>query len=196
MTYSILPSNNSPLQHALARLTEEEIAAIDWRAIRRAKDPDLCEEKWLPWLAWERSIGDSEGWRFAETTEARRRLIKGYVEKHQLKGTPASIRRLFRDLGLGEVKIIEHAASLKWNGEAKFDGRHRFGGFAGDWAKYGVVLTRVISVKQAAIVQEFLEEIAPARCQLMYLDYRDHPLRWNGEAKFNGEYTFGAITKG
>lgn len=107
MSQTILPSNNSPLMHALARLTEAETAAIDWRVITQSKDPAVCAADWLPWLAWENSISDAEGWRFAETEQAQRNLIAGYIEKHQLKGTPAVIRRLFRDLQLGEIEILE-----------------------------------------------------------------------------------------
>ena len=107
MSQTIIPSNNSPLMHALARLTEAETAAIDWRVITQSKDPAVCAAAWLPWLAWENSISDAEGWRFAETEQAQRNLIAGYIEKHQLKGTPAVIRRLFRDLQLGEVDILE-----------------------------------------------------------------------------------------
>ena len=66
MSQTILPSNNSPLMHALARLAEAETAAIDWRVITHSKDPAVCAAAWLPWLAWENSISDAEGWRFAE----------------------------------------------------------------------------------------------------------------------------------
>lgn len=196
MTDTVIPSNNSPLQHALARLTAAETEAVDWRVILRSKDPARCDAAWLPWLAWENSISDAEGWRFAETEEAKRRLIADYITKHQLKGTPAVIRKLFHDLGLGEVEIIERVADLKWNGKATFDGRYIFGGATGDWAVYGIVLKRVVDVTQAEIIKQILAEIAPARCQLLYLDYRATPLKWNGEITFNGQYTFGAIRNG
>ena len=63
----IMPGGSTPLQHMLAEMTAEEIAAIDCREIIRAHDAAACDEKWLPWLAWENSIGDAEGWMFAET---------------------------------------------------------------------------------------------------------------------------------
>lgn len=196
MSQTILPSNNSPLMHALARLTEAETAAIDWRVITQSKDPAVCAAVWLPWLAWENSISDAEGWRFAETEQAQRNLIAGYIEKHQLKGTPAVIHRLFRDLQLGEIEILERVTEKKWDGSFSFDGSHLFGGAPGDWAKYAIVLKRVVSIEQAEVIKALLAEIAPARCQLLYLDYRSNPLYWNGEITFNGNYTFGAITSG
>ncbi|OSI24636.1 phage tail protein I [Neisseria dumasiana] len=190
---SVLPNSSTALQHALARLTEQETAAIDWRVIIESKDPAVCDPKWLPWLAWENSIGDAEGWSFAETEEARRRVVADYVRRHQLKGTPAAIRTLFRDLQLGEVEILERAARLRWNGKENFDGRNVFGGAPGDWAKYAVVLKRVVSVRQAEVIKQILAEIAPARCELLYLDYRATALMWDGEITFDGNYTFGAV---
>lgn len=193
---SILPPVNSPLQHALAKMTTDELAAVDWRVIIHAKDPAHCEAKWLPWLAWGRSIGDAEGWDFAETDTARRNIIADYIPRHQLKGTPDAIRRLFRDLQLGEVEIIERASALRWDGTAKFDGKYLFGGGEGDWAKYAVIVKRVISLAQAAQIRRILAECAPLRCELIYLDFRANPLKWNGEIRFDGTHTFGAITYG
>lgn len=193
---STLPSNNSPLQHTLARLTDQEIAAIDWRVINQAHDPAQCDAKWLPWLAWENSISDAEGWRFAETDSARRRLIADFIAKHQRKGTPAVIRQLFRELELGEIDILERAARLHFNGVANFDGQYIWGGNIEDWAKYAIVLKRVINVQQARFIQDMLAEIAPTRCELLYIDYRANALYWDGEISFDGAYTFGAVTNG
>lgn len=188
----IMPSGSTPLQHMLAQITTEELAAIDCREIIRAHDTAACDEKWLPWLAWENSIGGAEGWMFAETEEAQRRLITDFVAKHQNKGTPAVIRRLFRDLQLGEVDIIERASFLRWNGAAKFDGTYRFGGEAGDWAKYAVIVRRPVSNRQAAQLRDILGQITPLRCELVYIDFRNTPLKWNGEITFDGTYNFGA----
>nr|WP_314269814.1 phage tail protein [uncultured Kingella sp.] len=191
---SIIPSNNSPLLHALARLTEAETAAADWRLILRNRQADTVQEQFVPHLAWENSISDAEGWAFAENGQARRNLIKDYITRHQTKGTPSMIRQLFRDLQLGEIDILENVHNLQWDGSATFDGNHFFGGGADDWAKYAIVLRRVISVKQAGIIKQLLAEIAPLRCELVYLDYRSNPLYWDGEIRFDGSYTFGAIT--
>lgn len=190
---SVLPSNNSPLQHALAKLTEHELASLDFRVITHSHRADVCHSRWLPFLAWENSIADAEGWGFAETEAAQRALIANYTQIHQLKGTPAAIRQLFADLQLGDIDIIERVGDLRWDGTAQFDGKHLFGGYAGDWAQYGIVLKRVVSVAQAEVIKHILAEIAPIRCQLLYLDYRAHALYWDGEINFDGSYTFGAV---
>lgn len=189
---STIPSNNSPLQHALARLTDGETAALDTDAVNRQLDPARCDPAFLPFLAWQRSIETSEGWEVAQTDEARRRLIAAFDEIHAHKGTPHAIRQLFRLLQLGEVKIIERANEFTWNGEVLFDGSRTFGGREDDWAKYSIVLTRPVSNRQAAQIRALLAEIAPLRCELVALDYRANPLLWNGEISFDGEYSFGA----
>lgn len=189
---SIIPSNNSPLQHALAKLSERELLDLNIRVMADSKNADVCDEKWLPFLAWENSIADEEGWAFAENDVAQRNLIKNYIIIHQGKGTPTVIRQLFRDLQLGEIDIIERAADRKYNGEIGFDGKSVFGGERGDWAYYGIVLKRVIAVRQAEILRKILNEIAPARCKLLYLDFRSQAMLWGGEILFDGEFTFGA----
>lgn len=192
MSNSILPACNSRLQHDLAALTAEETAAFDIDVITRSHDPHVCDAAWLPYLAWESSISDSEGWAFAETEEAKRQLIAGYIDKHRHKGTPSVIRQLFRDLQLGEIHIIENAARFKWNGEANFDGTRVFGGGEGDWAKYAIEMKRPITNRQAQLIRELLQQIAPLRCELLYLDFRGTPIKWDGEIHFDGEYNFGA----
>lgn len=189
---SILPGINSPLQHALAKLTGETDARLDADIIGRVRDPGLCPADWLPWLAWANSIGLDEGWDFAETEQAKRRLIAEYVTLHAHKGTPYVVIKLFKDLGLGEIDIIENASSLRWDGKAKFDGLYRFGGGEDDWAKYGVVIKRVVTNAQAAVLRKILDRIAPLRCELIFLDFRAQALLWDGEITFDGQYNYGA----
>lgn len=128
----ILPSANSPLQHALAELTDETDARLNAAVIGQVRDPAACPAEWLPWLAWANSVGLDEGWDFAETEQAKRRLIAEYVTLHAHKGTPYIVRKLFRDLDLGEIDIVENAAALRWNGTAQFNGVYQYGGGEGD----------------------------------------------------------------
>lgn len=190
---TLLPSNSSLLQKSLARLAAELLVKIDTDVIRESKDPQACDVSLLPWLAWENSIGDAEGWRFAENEHQKRRLVQGYIEKHALKGTPYVIRQLFRDMDLGEIDIVERVKALDWDGSAEFSGDYYFGGDAGDWACYGIKIRRPITNAQAEILKEMLAELAPARCKLIYLSYRSDPIFWDGEVSFNGNYNFGAV---
>lgn len=190
---TLLPSNSTPLQQALAQVSHQNLN-LDANLLRRSKRPDQCTAELLPWLAWENSIGDAEGWRFAENEQQRRRLIKDYILKHALKGTPSVIRQLFRDMQLGEIDIVERVQSAKWDGLASFNGDYYFSGEQGDWACYGIKIYRPITNEQADILRVMLVELAPARCRLIYLSYRDTPLYWDGEINFNGSYNYGAVT--
>ena len=190
---TILPLNSSPLQRALAAVSNDVLLKLDTEVIRQSKDPVRCEAKMLPWLAWENSIGDAEGWRFAENEHQKRRLVQGYIEKHALKGTPYVIRQLFRDMDLGEIDIVEKVKALDWSGSVEFNGDYYFGGDAGDWACYGIKIRRPITNVQAEILKEMLAELAPARCKLIYLSYRSDPIFWDGEVSFDGNYNFGAV---
>lgn len=189
---TVIPTNNTDLLQALARLTSQELATVfDLIVITKSRIPDSCPPEFIPWLAWERSIGSDEGWNITDTEIARRKLIENYIQKHQHKGTPSVIRRLFRDLGYGEIQIIENTANLYWNGNAVFDGTHLFGGSNGEWAKYSIKLSRPVTNNEAQKLREWLERIVPLRCELHSLDYRDHPIYWNGEITFDGSYNFG-----
>lgn len=190
---TLLPSNSTPLQQALAQVSHQNLN-LDANLLRRSKRPGQCTADLLPWLAWENSIGDAEGWRFAENEQQRRRLIEDYILKHALKGTPAVIRQLFRDMQLGEIDIVERVQSAKWDGLASFNGDYYFSGEQGDWAWYGIKIYRPITNEQADILRAMLAELAPARCRLIYLSYRDTPLYWDGEINFNGSYNYGAVT--
>lgn len=166
--------------HALAKMSADEIAQWDCRVIINNHDAETAQTAFLPYLAWENSIADAEGWGFAETERAKRNLIGDYIGKHQHKGTPYMIRQLFRDLQLGEIDILERVSNQKWDGSTTFDGLSFFGGRNDDWAKYAIVLRRVISIKQSTIIKNLLAEITPLRCELVYLDYRSNPLLWDG----------------
>lgn len=193
MSDTLVPSNGTRLQHDLARLAQQDANNIDVDVIRRSRDPWQCHPQWLPWLAWENSISAAEGWDFADTGQTRRDLVAGYIALHQHKGTPSVIRQLFKDLGLGEIDIIERVADLYWDGTASFNGHYFFGGMTDDWAKYGIVCRRVITNRQAEALKKILDEIAPLRCELVYIDYREADLYWNGEIYFDGTYNFGAV---
>ena len=187
----IMPSGSTPLQHALAELTAEELAAADCREIIRAHDAAACDEKWLPWLAWENSIGDAEGWMFAETEGAQRNLIKGAYELHRKKGTPWAIREIVRRLGFGQVELIERMGNKTHNGEIRRDGRYSHG-HSDRWAHYRIIMSSVITNDQAALLRKTLAAFAPARCLLAALDYQAVPLRYNGRAAYDGNFNFGA----
>lgn len=102
---TVIPTNNTDLLQALARLTSQELATVfDLAVITKSRIPDSCPPEFIPWLAWERSIGSDEGWNITDTEIARRKLIENYIQKHQHKGTPSVIRRLSVTWGTEKYK--------------------------------------------------------------------------------------------
>ena len=193
MTTNLLPTSATDLQQAFELVTAQS-TALDHHLIRKSHNPLTCDSRLLPWLAWANSIDDAEGWVFAESEDAKRALIADYIKKHELKGTPYSIRRLFRDLGLGEIDIIEDIGKIRYDGKFTHNGDYIHGSAGGSWATYSIIVkTRPITNDQAKFLKEILRGIAPARCELRQITYTRVAIRYNNTATYDGTYNYGAI---
>lgn len=148
-----------------------------------AEHLDLLAEKW--------SVTDFDGWLLAESEEAKRKLIKRAIELHRYKGTPWAMREIIRQLGFGEVEIIEGLGNQRYNGQSQYSGRYVYGAKTA-WASYVVILKQPVTRDQAALLRKTLRHFAPARCVLVSLDYQDVAIRYNGKATYNGNYNFGS----
>ena len=151
---------------------------------------DIVPVKLLPLLAEKWSVLGNDGWSLAESEDAKRRLIKSSVELHRHKGTVWSIREVIRQLGFGEVEIIEGLFDKRHDGQITRNGVF-YHGDRSKWAHYQVILKKIITTDQAIMLREILSEFAPARCVLAHLDYREVNLRHNGTASRNGLYNRG-----
>ena len=142
----------------------------------------LLAEKW--------SVTGYDGWLLAESDEAKRNLIKRAVELHRYKGTPWAIREIIRQLGFGEVDLIEGLFDKRHDGSFLRDGTY-YHGDRSKWAHYQVILQQAVTNDQADLLRKTLRTFAPARCVLASLDYRTVALRHNGIATRNGQYNRG-----
>ncbi|WP_071058131.1 phage tail protein I [Pelistega sp. MC2] len=157
------------------------------------KDPEKCPIAFLPFLAWEESISDEEGWAFAEGEAARRNLIARSADIHKKKGTIWAIREVFRMLGLGEIELLENVGRLFYDGTYTHNEEMIYGGdFSSTWATYIVRLRVPITNDQAEIVKKILAGIAPARSELRRLDYSAVAIRYNAVATHDGTYNYGS----
>lgn len=157
------------------------------------KKPEQCPMEFLPFLAWEESISDEEGWSFAEGEAARRNLIARSADIHKKKGTIWAIREVFRMLGLGEIELLENVGRLFYDGTHTHNEEMIYGGdFSSTWATYIVRLKVPITNDQAEIVKKILAGIAPARSELRRLDYSAVALRHNAVATHDGTYNYGS----
>jgi hypothetical protein len=93
---------------------------------------------------------------------------------------------MIRALGFGEVTITEGAAALKPEQATAYPDSDTH------WALYRVMLKTLITNDQAEKLRETLDAFAPARCELVALDYTAVPLRYNNQATYNGHYNHGS----
>lgn len=152
---------------------------------------DLVPIEHLERLAEKWSVTGFDGWLLAESKEAKRKLIKRAVELHRYKGTPWAMREIIRQLGFGEVEIIEGLGNQRYNGQSQYSGRYVYGAKTA-WANYVVILKHPVTRDQATLLRKTLRHFAPARCVLVSLDYQDVAIRYNGKASYNGNYNFGS----
>ncbi len=152
---------------------------------------DLVKPRLLPVLADQFSLLDEAAWLLAESEDAKRNLIKNSAELHRYKGTPWAIREVIRLLGFGEVTIQEGLNNQIRNGTIIRNGNHVHGDPSA-WPLYRVFLERVITNDQAALLRRLLLSVAPARCQLVALDYQSVAIRHNGFARRDGQYNHGS----
>jgi phage tail P2-like protein len=185
---NLLPPNAT----ALERRAAATLAAVDVLPIpiRDYWDPDRCPAPLLTYLATELAV---DGWELAESEDARRALIKGAMALHRKRGTPWAIREVIRRLGFGEVTLIEGRCIRQRNGIHTRNGNYVHGSETA-WAEYIVKLSQPITRDQANPLRTTLERYAPQRSQLVSLDYTAVPIRHNGAAVHNGQYTRGSIT--
>lgn len=153
---------------------------------------DLVPSEFLELLAEKWSVTGYDGWMLAKTEAAKRKLIKSAVELHRYKGTPWAIREIIRQLGFGEVEIIERLSGQKRDGSIRRNAIY-FHGQKSKWAHYRIVFQRHLTVEQGKIIQTVLRHFAPARCVLESLDYQQVANRHNGKIKRNGQFTRGMI---
>ena len=103
MSSSLLPSSATPLERAIADVTDR-VTALPVDVIRTLWDPWTCPVDLLPWLAWTLSVDD---WSASWTEQQRRATIAASIEVHRHKGTIGALRRSLSALGY-EITITEN----------------------------------------------------------------------------------------
>ena len=86
---SLLPSNRTPLEQALAQVSMEKPTLPN--VLRRMISPDTCPFELLPWLAIQRSV---DRWNPDWSETIKRKVIRDSFEVHKRKGTLGALRRV------------------------------------------------------------------------------------------------------
>ncbi|MBW0238696.1 phage tail protein I [Pseudomonas sp. D1HM] len=86
---SLLPSNRTPLEQALAQLSTGDFALAN--VLRQMHSVDSCPAELLPWLAIQRSV---DRWDPEWSEAIKRKVVKDSFEVHKRKGTVGALRRV------------------------------------------------------------------------------------------------------
>lgn len=184
---SLLPPNTTKLERALEsallKFDHPKIVPTLWNA-------DDCPAETLPWLAWALSVDDWEAdWPIAK----KRAAVAESIEIHEHKGTPSAIKRALGVRGHGDADLIERSDSIRYDGQATYNGNNTYGG-AEKWATFSVVLKRPVTLDQAESITRMFDSVKRNCCHLVRLDYVQAALRYNGEKHYDGQYTYGTVT--
>lgn len=156
-------------------------------------DFDNVEASALPHLAEQLNCFGDLGWELTGgDLAAQREYLKQVVAIKRLKGTPHSIREIFRMLGLGEVRIDEGRGGKVYDGTYNYDGFAVYDGRARDWAVYRVTVDALLTTHMANRIRILLSKWAPARDHLWEIRTTGNTLIYNGFATYDGTYNYGA----
>ncbi len=157
---------------------------------------DIVPESMLDVLADEFSLTVYEGWGFANSPEIKRQMLKESVALHRIKGTDYSIERILSILGFGKVKVLTGLNRLRYNGTGNYDGSY-FYGATDKWAYYRVIfLDRPVANTQVNMIKKVLEGFEAAHMVLLSLNYQSVAVMYNGAAKYDGKFNYGAVSGG
>ena len=95
---NILPPNASAHEKAMHQAVMSQMPTGRFDEINTYKDPALCPEYLLPYLAWERGVDE---WDSQWSTETKRNVIAGAPEEQAHGGTVYALKQALNSLGFG-----------------------------------------------------------------------------------------------
>lgn len=152
---------------------------------------ELVDDKYIELLAEKWSVTGYDGYLLEDSIKSKRSLISAAVELHKYKGTPWAVKQICKKLGLGDVEIIEQLAKQFHEGVITRNGIY-FHGDDNCWAQYRILLNDVITYAEAKVARQTIERFAPARSELIALDFRKYAFLHNNTLTRNGTYSRGA----
>lgn len=167
-----------PLASSIARkefltvfsdILQEELELIE-REVVLTVLVDIMPANMLVHLAREFNVMGVKGWKFVNTDEERRDLIKSAIELQRFKGTPWSIKEALKRIGYPDVTIDEDLSDLVqvYNGTILYDGDWTYGGDF-HWAIFRVIINTddEVTEDQWADIIAVINEYKPVRSKLL-----------------------------
>lgn len=184
---SLLPHSSTQLERDLEQMGmfANDVGNLDLSIIH---NPYLCPFALLPWLAWTRHVDNYDD---AWPEQKKRDVIAGSPEVHEIKGTVFSIREVIRFAGYGEIEIKTWGFHWFYNGVRTYNGTIKYGeASALGWAQFEVTLQTQVTTRQAQIIRALINTTAPARCELVELNY-NQAIIYNGQHNYDGQFSYG-----
>ena len=183
----MLPINSTDFEKDLEQvgITANDLGEFDLAIIN---DSYRCPPSMLKWLAYSRHVDAFEDeW----PEQKKREVIAGSPAVHMIKGSIKSVRDVVRFAGYGEITITTRGFNWFYNGVRKYNGTIKYGE-ASDlgWAQYIITMQTQITTRQAQIIKALINATAPARCELLKIDYQS-AIKYDGKHKYDGQFKYG-----
>lgn len=134
---------------------------------------DTVPSSALPYLAEQFDVLGYKGWKYADTEQKKRDLIKRSIEIHRTKGTPWSIKEALKIVGIMDAEI-EEGIGWYYNQQFQYNAAIFYGG--GSWATFRVIINgnTFMQINQALAddIRNLILEYKNARSWLLDISFK------------------------
>jgi phage tail P2-like protein len=173
MAKKFLPNSIAKAPHidALEKLAADRLEDIDIGLVSLYLI-DNAPVVALPYLAAQFNLLGYKGWRFADTEQKQRDLIKQAIELHRYKGTPYGLKQALTLCGvIGAIEIQERTV-IRYNGEINYDG---LGYYGNHWAYFRVLIDAAnVGGLSMTDIKGVIAEYKGARNWLLSVGYKQY----------------------
>lgn len=153
----------------------------------RLHDPAICKANFL--FALGQYYGVEYWWQNISEDE-HRALIAAFPTIKRRRGTLWAVMKAVNVID-PNAHVIEGDYQIRYDGSANYDGTYQNGN-ATHWADYVVIASRAMVNTQAEQLRRLVESVAPARSNLLRIDYTRTPAIYDGTIHYSGNYNYGS----
>jgi phage tail P2-like protein len=117
-----------------------------------------------------------EEWESTWPEQVQRDVVAAARRIRQQKGTPAAIKLALAALSHPNAVLIE-----------------RSGLDDGEWATFSIILTRPVSIQQAQLIKQRIQNVKRVCCHLVALDFTSNAIKYNRTIKYDGTFSHGMV---
>lgn len=206
-TQSLIPLFEDKKLHS-ADLVAKDIVenfACEIKVVKDLANPDTCDSKYLPFLAWAFKV---DFWDESLSDTYKREFIKASITLHQKKGTLYSIMEVLKATGLSkagyEAEIVEYKDRNNYNYVVPRDGTYKFDGYVRHngslpmyefvlnyWYEFAVILRVSVDMFQIEKARKLVNIYKPVRSVLVGFAYST--VHRDGSIFYDSKNTHGLV---